>query len=132
MLNLRLTELASAALAQGFKVFSRKDSKRPAGFFYACKDLEGSFVTVNVPSHNWDDLDIAAPVKPNRKFGSAVLVDHNGTIPSMLEAMEATCANPSVMSRFVPNPQAVPNYGRKCLDTWPGGSEMFVSLERDV
>lgn len=125
-LDSRLVTVADAAIAEGFQVFHLDNERRPNGFFYACKTLDGSFVVVGVPTHKWDDLDVSAPVTPNKEYGSGVMVDHNGTTESIIEAMNRTCDSVTVLTRFVPNPKRVPNFGRKCLDRFPGGSARFV------
>lgn len=120
-LNSRLADVALKAVEQGFTVFIHKDDRRPAGFFYACKSMEGSFVTVQVPSHSWDDLDVTVPIKPSREYGSGVLIDHDGSTESILKAMGEVCDSATVLTRFVRNPKHVPNFGRGCVDSWPGG-----------
>lgn len=129
-LNTKLHDIVNAALEAGFTVFAPKPrDRRPAGFVFACLDTEGSFVTVGVPTHNWDDVQLSAPIKPNKVSGSSVLVDYDGTPAGAVEAMRKVCQSPMVMPRFIRNAVEVPNHGNKDMTTWPGGgADAFAQI----
>lgn len=129
MLNERLQEIVTAALDAGFKVFAHKGDRRPAGFVFACLDPEGSFVTVGVPTHSWEDVQISAPVQPSKVWGSSVAVDYDGTAEGAIRAMRKVCDSPTVVPRFVKAaPATVPNHGNKTMTSWPGGVESFAEV----
>lgn len=128
-LDSSLREIVSAALDAGFRVFAHKREFRGlTGFVFACLDMGGSFVTVGIPTHRWDETQISAPITPNKVSGSSVLVDYDGTVSGAVAAMRTVCESPTVRTRFVKNPETVPNYGNKCLSKWPGGADMFAEI----
>jgi hypothetical protein len=124
-----IQEIVTAALEAGFRVFAHKrEHKGLTGFVFACLDTEGSFVTVGIPTHRWDDTQISVPVQPNKVWGSSVHVDYDGTSEDAVRAMREVCESPTVLPRFGGNVPAVPNYGNKVMTTWPGGADLFAEV----
>jgi hypothetical protein len=129
-----IAPIATAALEAGFTVFAPKETtlQRAAGFVYVCLDTNGSFAAIEVPTHPWDGAQLSAPIKPSRDYGSSVAVDFNGTTEGAIQSLRKVCESPTVTVRFVAKrgqaAPIVPNYGRKTIDTWPGGPERFEQV----
>lgn len=126
-----------AALAAGFTVYSlpnESGSNRSAGFVALCLTEDGPFAHIQVPTHSWEPAQLDVPIKPSKDYGSAVHVDHDGTPKDAVRALRQACTEPVVTVRFMTkqyvNKQGVPrvpNYGRKCIERWPGAVE-FTKL----
>jgi hypothetical protein len=99
------------------------------GFVYVSLQDDGPYATVQVPTHKWEDPSLDVPIKPSRDYGSAVLVDYDGTVPGAIEALRKACSAPNVTVRFVAKrgqaAPVVPNYGSNAVTKWRGGLESF-------
>ena len=125
--------ILDAAVAQSFTVFVLRPNKirnRSIGFAYVCLDVDGSFGIVNGSHNLFEKPTLGAPIKPDRSFGSAVLVDYSGTPADAVRALREVCESPTIPVRFVGIPApVVKNYGRKTLSRWPGcGAGHFVEF----
>jgi len=126
--------IVTAALEAGFTAYAPKETtlQRAAGFVYVCLDTDGPYAAVQVPTHRWEDASLDVPIKPSREYGSSVLVDYDGTVSGAVESLRKACQEPNVTVRFVAKrgqaAPVVPNYGRKVIETWPGGPERFQQL----
>lgn len=133
-LDPKILPIVTAAIEAGFTAYAPKETtlQRAAGFVYVCLANDGPFATVQVPSHPWEDAGLDVPIKPSREYGSSVLVDYDGTVTGAVEALSKACQQPNVTVRFVAKPghaaPVVPNYGRKVIETWPGGPERFTTV----
>jgi hypothetical protein len=124
------------ALNEGFQVFVLRPSDvriDPIGFAYVCLDTEGSFAVVNAGHNLFEEPSLTAPIKPNREYGSGVLVDYDGTTYGAIESLRAVCRSKDVTVRFMGRNRdglgpTVLNFGRQVLDRWPGGPDRFVEL----
>jgi hypothetical protein len=133
----KIANHVDAALAAGFTVYSlpnEKGSNRSAGFVAVCLTEDGPFAHIQVPTHSWDPVSLDVPIKPGKDYGSGVLVDHDGTPEGAVVALTKACTEPVVTVRFMTKQYLakhgtpkVPNYGRKCIERWPGAIE-FVKL----
>jgi len=117
-----------AALEAGFKAYTRKDEGPAAiGFVYVCLDEAGSFAIIERPCNSWEPTSLAAPIKPSRDYGSAVVVYYDSTVEGAVKALRAACESPTVTVRFVAKrgqaAPVVPNYGRAAIDRCHGGVE---------
>jgi len=125
----RLHPYIRAALDAGLTVYavnpsSEIDARRPKGYAYVCQDPGGSFCTVEVPTMALDPVELHAPIKPSREYGSSVLVDHDGTPEDAVRAIRAVCESATVAVRFMPRHMGtpiVPNAGRAAIDGWRSG-----------
>lgn len=116
-----------AALAAGFTVYALPDQLRPAGFVALCKDEAGSWAHIQRPSMALDPVQLDVPIEPNKDYGSGVHVDHDGTPEDAVRALTEACSKPMVTVRFMTRQYVakhgtpvVPNYGRRCIEKWPG------------
>jgi hypothetical protein len=117
-INERIKPYTRAALEAGFRVYApvERYAHQEIGHVYAFLDPEGPAAILQVPTMNLDPVDVTAPIKPSREYGSSVMVDHDGTIPGVLEALRKTCESRTVAVRFMPRSVGtpiVPNHGRK-------------------
>lgn len=115
-----------AALAAGFTVYAVPESgMRSVGWVALCLDEDGSWAHIQKPTMALDPVSLDVPIKPSREYGSAVLVDHNGTPEDAVRVLTKACTEPMVTVRFTgprrgPKPPApvVPNHGRKTIERW--------------
>lgn len=117
-LNERLIDVAVDAIDAGYRVFVITPERRATGFMWVCKDINGPFVTVCIPSYRFEPLHVSAPIKPSREFGSGVLVGEEDT--PTFDAIEMGLSSDTVRVRFIdshPN-TVVPNYGRNAMGFW--------------
>lgn len=117
-LDARVYDVAVDALAAGYRVFAVAPDRRTTGFIWVCKDINGPFVTVGIPSYRFEPLRVSTPIKPSREFGSGVLVGEEDT--PTLDAIELGLSSHTVKVRFIdshPN-TVVPNYGRNAMSFW--------------
>lgn len=122
-----------AAIKDGFRAFVLKPAPlqfSPVGFVYVCLNTEGSFATINASCNALEPVTLAAPIEPNRDYGSAVLVDYDETIPGAVSALREVCSYDGVVVRFMKNNTApvVLNYGSRTMDAFHGGRESFVEV----
>ena len=129
--------ILDTAVAQGFSVFVLRPDKKmrrsPIGFAHVCLDLDGSFGTVSGTCNRFDVPTLGAPIRPDRRFGSSVLVDYDGTPEDAVRALREVCESPTIPVRFVGKPAPVEkNHGYKALASWPvGGAGRFVEFTAD-
>lgn len=123
-LDARLHDVAVTAIGAGYRVFVITPERRATGFMWICKDINGPFVTVGIPSYRFEPLHVSAPIKPSREFGSGVLVGEEDT--PTLDAIESGLSSDMVRVRFIdshPN-TVVPNYGRNTMSFWSDRGEV--------
>lgn len=125
-----------AALAAGFTIYAQPGrDRRPVGHVYVCKELDGPFALIQVPTHSFDPVVVDVPIEPSKDYGSAVLVDHDGTPAGVVAALETACAEPTVTVRFMTRQyiqrHGVPrvrNYGVKTITKYGGSMDDVVQL----
>lgn len=116
-----IREAVEAAYEAGFTIYVPKPSVegRKIGHVYVCKDPEGSFATIERPTHSWDPVYLSVPIAPSRHYGSGVIVDHDGTTEGIIRALEKAVLERNVTVRWVAKrgeaAPIVPNHGVKAL-----------------
>ncbi|UOK18410.1 hypothetical protein SEA_BRUHMOMENT_94 [Arthrobacter phage BruhMoment] len=136
LINPKIALHVDAALAAGFTAYALPtDTPRPAGFVAVCLDEDGPWAHIQVPTNNWDPVQLDVPIRPHKDYGSGVHVDHDGTPEDAVRALQQACSENLVTVRFMTRQYIdkhgvpkVPNHGRKCIERWPGGAE-FTKLE---
>lgn len=119
----KIANHVDAALAAGFTIYAQAGrTLAPVGHVYVCKDWDGPFAILQIPSHIFDPVMLDVPIQPHQMYGSAVLVDHDGTPEGVVKALEKACAEPMVSVRFMARAYVnahgvpvVPNYGNKTI-----------------
>lgn len=132
----QLAPHVDAALAAGFTIYARNGmDPRPVGHVYVCKDIDGPFALIQVPSFIFEPVHVDVPIKPNKDYGSAVLVDHDGTPEGVVKALTKACNEPMVTVRFMTRRYiaehgvpVVPNYGNKVITKYGRGMESVSAL----
>lgn len=136
-INPKIAAHVDAALAAGFTVYALPNeagTNRSAGFVALCLTEDGPWAHIQIPSMALDPVQLDVPIKPDKEYGSGVHVDHDGTPADAVRALRQACAEDTVTVRFMSRQYVakhgtpkVPNYGRKCIERWPGGVQ-FVKL----
>lgn len=119
----KIANHVDAALADGFTIYAPpSQGLRPVGHVYVCKDWDGPFALIQVPTHVFEPVHVDVPIEPNKEYGSGVLVDHDGTPGGVVRALRKACAEPMVSVRFMTQRYinahgvpVVPNYGNKVI-----------------
>ncbi|MFJ2662577.1 hypothetical protein [Arthrobacter koreensis] len=132
----QITPITEAAIASGFRVFVTKPDQlhpTPANFAYVCRDIDGPFAVINGSSNRLETPSLAAPVRPHRNYGTAVLADYDESVTDAVRALNDICAAERVTVRFMGRNAApvVPNYGRAVLERFSGGPAAFIELIAD-
>ena len=125
-----------AALAAGFTVYAQPGrDPRSVGHVYVCKEWDGPFALIQVPTHTFDPVVVDVPIEPHKDYGSAVLVDHDGTPAGAVAALEKACTEPMVTVRFMTRQYLqkhgtprVPNYGNKTITKYGRTLDAMVKL----
>lgn len=125
-----------AALAAGFTIYARQGrDPRPVGHVYVCKEWDGPFALIQVPTHTWDPVNVDVPIEPHKDYGSSVLVDHDGTPAGVVAALEKACTEPTVTVRFMSRQYVakhgvvrVPNYGNNAVTKYGRSADDVVTL----
>lgn len=120
----KIARHVDAVLAAGFTVYALPQvGARPAGFVCVCLTEDGPWAHIQKPAMALDPASLDVPIKPNKDYGSSVLVDHDGTPEDAVVALTKACTTEMVAVRFMParlGQPFVPNYGRKTIEGWPG------------
>lgn len=124
-----------AALAAGFTVYASRNETRPTGHVYVCRDIEGPFALIQVPTYTWDAVELDVPIIPHKDYGSSVKVDHDGTPAGAVAALEKACAEPMVTVRFMTRQYItqhgvprVPNAGSKVITKYGRTMDSVTAL----
>lgn len=125
-----------AALAAGFTIYAQPGrDPRPVGHVYVCKELDGPFALIQVPTMALDPVFLDVPVEPHKDWGSGVMVDHDGTPAGAVAALEQACSEPMVTVRFMTKQYLakhgtprVPNYGSKVITKYGRTMDDVVKL----
>lgn len=117
-----IAPIAELALRSGLRVAAvAPRNAAPVGFFYVFDRDNGNAAVVNRASFSaFDPPTVSAPIKPNRDYGSGVLVDYDGSVPDALRALRETIASDTVTVRFMPGGvrPVVKNHG--IANVWRG------------
>lgn len=132
-INPQILPLIDEVLNQGLRVFVLKSKTHPSSggidFAYVCQETHGSFAIINAGLTEKDELTLAAPVAPDRAYGSSVLIDHGYSVHGQVQALKAVCASPTVRVRFMGTlAPVVPNFGLQALTRWRGGVSSFIEV----
>lgn len=123
--------ILAASLADGFRAFVLRPGPvymGPAGFAYICRDIEGPFAVVNGSCNALEPPTLAAPIRPDRRYGTGVLADFDGTVADAVSTLRRICETPMVSVRFVTPPALTPNLGRRVFEGFPYNEANFVEL----
>ena len=87
----------------------RATDTSPAGFVYVSHPGYPGVAHIQVPTFpGFEPVHLDAPIKPNRKSGSGVLIDHDGTPEGAARVLWEVVKRGTITERFVSNPRTVP------------------------
>lgn len=107
----KLLPMVQAATDAGFTVHVPVKSVRPGqvGFVWVTREGMPGIAMMQIPTFpNFEPISIDVPVKPNRRYGSHVLQDYDGSEADAVRLLGELVASATVVPRFVGPHPAVP------------------------
>lgn len=107
----KLVPFVQAATDAGYTVHVPVVSVRPGqvGFVYVTRENDPGIALMQIPTFpDFEPISVDVPVKPNRTYGSAVVQDHDGTIPGVLALLDVLMRRSAVIPRFIRETLLVP------------------------
>jgi hypothetical protein len=117
-----IRDYAVAAVKAGMTVHvpTRLHGNRKAGFVYVTQDGQPGIAHIQVPTFpHFEPVAVDVPIKPSREFGSAVIQDHDNTIPDVVRLLSELMKEATVRVRFCRTAPVVPVDFRIGFDAKP-------------